>query len=75
MHSQEVLFEAFRTPIRNVFDRNTGSIGCNDAGFLADSINAFHQALFDLQILDDSFDHQVGFPDDVKIIFEIAEGD
>ena len=59
----------------NIFDGDARSIRGNNRGLFADCINAFHQILFDFKIFDNRLNDNIGFGDDIKIIFEVADFD
>jgi hypothetical protein len=70
-----MLLEFLRATFRDGCNRNTRGIRRNNRIRLADFINARHQILLDLQVLDDGFTDPIRFGDSAEIIFQVTELD
>ena len=68
-------FEAIGKTFGNCLDGDARGVRGDNCRFFADFVNAFHQINFDLKIFDDRFNDNIGFGDDIKIVFEVADRD
>ncbi|MBV6465324.1 MAG: hypothetical protein PGMFKBFP_00600 [Anaerolineales bacterium] len=75
VRAEEMLFEALRASRGDVLDGDARSIRRDNTRRLADFVNARHQILFDLQVLDDDLDNPVRFRHRVEIVLQVSERD
>ena len=75
MCAKKMFLEFLRTAFSNCMNRNTRSIRGNNCIRLADFVNARHQILLDLEILNNGFADPIRFGNSAEIIFKISKRD
>ncbi len=70
---QEALLEVLRTTLGDAAQRDAGGVGGDDGGLLGDLLDARHEPLLRLQLLDDRLEDPVRLRDPAEVVVEVAE--
>ncbi len=75
VRSQKMVFEIVAQPFAQLLERQSRSVGRNDGPGLAHALDPFEQRLFDRHIFHDHLDNPVAAPQQVEVVFQIADAD